>query len=374
MKEWNDKYNSFNSFKSAFYFPNYQSIKDWKDGKLKAPLPPIEISLDPINVCQLRCAHCNASRYLLDPPKDRMIRMTDEHYMNLVKFLAEWGVKAICHGGGGEPTLHTKLGEALRLAKFLGLENSIATNGINFNEKLIDIATETCRWIGVSVDSATAKTYEIGRGKNCFDKTINNISLLSKKAKEKNTNCDISFKFLVFEYNQYEIYEACKLAKEIGARDFHARPADLSHQGMSNDYKGKSKSYDVEYIKEQFVKCHELENKDFRVFTAIHKFDENFVPLKRFHQCYASSCCLQICPNGECYICPDQRYSPFFKLGNHYPNPKEILEFWGGKKHYDLVFNSGFKACSTRCTFTPYNEDCERLFINNDDPMCWKFI
>lgn len=374
LKEWNDSYNSFNSYKGLLYAKWYEAIKEWKDGKRKAPLAPVEVSLDPINVCNLSCSHCNASRYLLNPPKDKLIRLPDEHYLNLIRFFAKWGVLGICHGGGGEPTLHTRLGEALTLAKELGMENSIATNGINFNDELINTAVDTCRWIGVSVDSATPETYLEGRGKDLFHTTIKNIEKLTKAAKERKTNCDTSFKFLVFEYNQDEIYDACKLAKEIGVKDFHARPANVSHQGMHDKYKGKAKAYDVEKIKEQFAKCQELGDKNFRVFTIVHKFDENFVPIKNFSQCYASPCCLQICPDGQVFLCPDQRYNNFFKLGDHYPNPEQILEFWGGNIHYNLVFEYGKDNCNTRCTFSPYCIQCERLFINNDDPMCWKFI
>jgi MoaA/NifB/PqqE/SkfB family radical SAM enzyme len=279
-----------------------------------------------------------------------------------------------CHGGGGEPTLYTGLWKGLELATSLGLENSIATNGINFNDETIDIAVKNCRWIGVSVDSATKETYMEGRGVNCFDKTIENLRKLSLRAKELNTGCDVSMKFLLFQYNQHEVFEACKLAKELGVRDFHVRPADLSHINMHEQYKEKTNPYNLESIEKQFEQCHEIETKDFRVFTAVHKFDKNFMPIKYFEQCYASPCCLQICPDGNCYLCPDQRYQEFYKLGSWNPNPEAILEFWGSQKHYDLVFKHGKKACNTRCTFNPYNTMCERLAINDNDPVCWKFI
>ena len=373
MLEWKDPYNSFNSYiKGMYYLDWYKSIREWKDGLIKAPKAPVEISLDPFQFCQLKCSHCNASRYLLDDKKP--LRIDDDKYLDLIRFFAKWGAKAICHGGGGEPTLHTGLWEALELASSLGLENSIATNGINFNDKTIDIAVKNCRWIGVSVDSATKETYLKGRGIDCFDKTIESLKKLSLRAKELNTNCDVSMKFLLFQYNQHEIFEACKLAKEIGVKDFHARPADLSHVNMHEQYKVKTNPYNLELIEKQFEQCHEIETKDFRVITAVHKFDKNFMPIKYFEQCYASPCCLQICPDGNCYLCPDQRYQEFYKLGSWNPNPEAILEFWGSQKHYDLVFKHGKKACNTRCTFNPYNTMCERLAINDNDPVCWKFI
>lgn len=376
MKEWARKnyFNSFNSIKGLLYIKWYEAIVDWKKGFRKAPLAPVEVSLDLYRICSLKCSHCNASRYLEEAPKDEMIKIPDEALMKLIKFFADWGVKAICFGGGGESTLHPKIWDALEYSTSLGMENSIATNGIHFDDKSIDIAVKNCRWIGVSVDSAKSETYEKGRGVNRFNETINNLKKMAKRAKELNTNCDVSYKFLLFEYNQHEVYEACKLAKELGVKDFHARQADLTHQGMHTKYKGKATPYDIDLIKSQFEKCHELEDKDFHVYTIVHKFNPDFTPIKSFSQCYASPCCLQICPNGSLYLCPDSRYNEDYNLGSWYPEPKNILRIWGSKKHYDLVFKTGRKNCNSRCTFNPYNIQCEELFIKNHDPFCKNFI
>ena len=377
MKEWSSKnnLNSFNSMKGLLYSKWYEAIKEWKDGKRTAPLPPIEVSLDPIHACNLMCSHCNAHRYLTDEViLAEGKRMTDEHILNLVKFLGEWGVKAICFGGGGEPTLHTKLGDALELSKSLGVHNSIATNGSCFTPKLIKQAVATCRWIGVSVDSSNAKTYEIGRKANKFDATVGNIAKLVEEANRTKVQCDVSFKFLIFDYNMTEIFEACKLAKNLGVRDFHARPADFRHQGLG-EWKKKSGGYDKDVIFEQFEKCRELETDEFRVFTVTHKFNDDFSPRRDFSGCYAAPICMQLCADGNVYFCPDTRHMDHFRIGTHYPDPKEILNMWGGKKHYDLAFDpSSMELCGSRCTFSPYNLQCEKLFINDEDPLCWRFV
>jgi MoaA/NifB/PqqE/SkfB family radical SAM enzyme len=371
MKEWNNPYNSFNSLKGLLYLDWYKSIKDWKEGHRLAPLPPVEASLDPIHACNLLCEHCNAHKYLAEGNNGSMLRMSDEHIINLVRFLGKWGVKSVCFGGGGEPTLHTELSEALLEAKKCGMESSIATNGTLINDELLKVIPKTCRWVGVSIDAATSKTYKIGRKKDLFKVAISNLRKLVKAC--KNSDCDIAFKFLIFNYNQNEIYEACKLAKEIGVKDFHARPADYSHQGMG-ELANKIGGYDIELVKQQCEKCHELEDKDFHVYTIYHKFDTNFKPLKNFSQCYASPCCIQLCADGGVYLCPDQRFQEFYKIGNHYPDPLKIGEAWGSNKHYELVFNKGKDNCNTRCTFAPYCKQCEDLVIEDKDPFCWKFI
>jgi MoaA/NifB/PqqE/SkfB family radical SAM enzyme len=374
MKEWNKKnwMNSFNSAKGLLYSEHYKAISKWKKSKNpKDLLPPIEVSLDPIHKCNLNCEHCNASRYLTANLTEDKVRMSDEHLINLVEFLGKWGVKAICFGGGGEPTLHTKLPEAILLARKLGMETSVATNGTILNEHLIKAYLE-CRWIGISVDSATKEVYNIGRKANEFDKVIHNLGLLSYHIKRTNSKCDLAYKFLIFDYNQHEIYKACKLAKKLGVKDFHARPADFSHQGM--EQKKSINPYNISKIKQQFNKCHQIENNNFRVFTVVHKFNNDFTPKRNFTQCYAAPICIQLCADGNIYLCPDQRQVNSYKFGEHYPNPENIIKAWGNDLHYKLCFKSGCSVCTSRCTFSPYNEMCQKLFIEKEDPFCKNFV
>jgi MoaA/NifB/PqqE/SkfB family radical SAM enzyme len=373
LKEWDnrDEFNSYNSWKGLHYLPWYESIKKWKETKNpKDLLPPIEASIDssPAGACQLKCRFCNAHKYV-----GKTSIVSDQQLVDLHKFLIDFGIKAFCEGGGGSPTLRKNLAEIFWLIKKYNRQSSIATNALGFNDKLIDAMANCCRWVGISVDSSNKETYKNIRGVDSFDKTIGNMKLLVKKVKEIKSKCDVSYKFLITPWNYKEIYDACKLAKEIGVRDFHSRPADLSHQGMG-DIKLKEYSYLVDKIKEQFEKCHELRTSNFRVITAMHKFDENFKPLKNFSQCYAMPILIQCCPDGNVYACVDQRLVEKFNLGSYIPDPKNILKFWGGKKHYDLVFGNTVKSCTNRCTFSKYCLQAEKLvFESEQDYMCKYF-
>ena len=333
-------------------------------------MPPIEASLDPIHKCNLLCDHCNAHRYLTDGNL-KLDRMPDQHLFKLVEFLGKWGVKAICFGGGGEPALHSALPEALELTRKVGMESSVATNGTLFNDKLIRSLT-LCKWVGVSVDAATPETYKIGRKQDLFYQTINNISQLVREVRNSRSFCNVSYKFLIMPSNQYEIFKACKLARELGVRDFHARPADYRHQGMGELQK-KGNEFNVNAINKQFEQCHYLENDDFRVFTITHKFNDDFTPKRNFTHCYGAPLLIQLCADGNVYFCPDQRHQEEYKLGTHYPDVENIKEIWGNTKHKELVFgNTPFK-CNTRCTVGVYCRMCEQVFMDND-PFDWRFV
>ena len=250
IKEWSNKskYNSFNSFKGLTYYDShYKPIAEWFNGKSNILPPPIELSLDPGHLCNFGCLHCNAQRYLIinrhEVPEDKRL-ITKEHLRNLIDFMAKWGVRGVCIGGGGEPLMNKAVWDLPSYIKSKGMKSSFATNGSLINE---DIAREmmNCRWVGVSVDSGTRETFKVVHGVDHFDKVIENLKLLVRLKKETGSKIDISYKFLITPLNWKDLYEAAKLAKEIGVRDFHARPVDLERKDFNS---AMQLNYDIEEI------------------------------------------------------------------------------------------------------------------------------
>ncbi len=423
-KEWSvkSKYNSFNSYKGLMYIDShYKPIAKWWKGEPGAKLPaPVELSLDPGHLCNFKCGHCNAQRYLaIHPdqvPEDKKL-MTKEHLKRLIDFCADWGVKAVCIGGGGEPLMNKNIWDMPSYIVSKGMKCSFATNGSLINEQ---IANEmmNCRWVGVSVDAGSSevfnkvhgfedgklkkienmkeifeKTYgkneeseEIFRNiseiilkeskekeeNNLFDKVIDNLRLLVRKKKETGSQIDISYKFLISPLNWQDLFKACKLAKEIGVRDFHARPADLERKDFDS---AMELNYNLEEIHSLFEKCHELEDDNFRVFTVMHKYNPEFRIMHTFCNCVSSPLMLQACSDGNVYVCADHRIEPRFKLTSHYPNPEEILKVWGSEKHREILKSVRVNEECGRCTYGEYAKQIEEVAmgINEEDPMCIDF-
>lgn len=365
MSEWSktNEFNSFNSNKGLLYSKWYEAIAN------KTFLPPIEASIDLVQYCNLSCKHCNAGRYIRG--KENLKYMDEEHLMNLIKFLGKWGVRSTCFGGGGDSALHKKLPDAIRLSRQVGMSTALITNGTLLNEDLLN-ALMGCRFISISVDAGKSITYKNYKGLDLFDRVVSNMWAIAREIKNTNSKSDLCYKFLITEANQYEIFEACKIAKEIGVKDFYVRPTDYAHQGIAEQDR-KDYIYDFNNINDQFRLCKEIETPSFRVFTVVHKYTSTFVPRKDFSQCYGAPVCIQICPDNNVYFCVDTRHIDFYKLGEHYPNPENILNFWGGEKHQELVFKTGKDNCTSRCTYGPYCTQCEELFIKDEDPFCKDF-
>ena len=162
-KEWADKskYNSFNSDKGLMWFDShYKPIAKWWEGEGDLPAP-IELSLDPGHLCNFACSHCNAQRYLVmapeQVPEDRKL-MTREHLRDLIDFVSDWGVRAVCIGGGGEPLMNKGVWDLPSHIAERGMKSSYATNGSIINQEIAE-EMMNCRWVGVSLDSGTPETF-----------------------------------------------------------------------------------------------------------------------------------------------------------------------------------------------------------------------
>ena len=364
MIEWKSKYNSFNSDKGLCYYENYKQIVKWMDGGTLPP--PIEVNLDPFATCNLDCTFCIVQRYIKHHREELGMKKLPTAYMyRLIDFLSEWGVKGLCISGGGEPTLHNGVWGLPYHALNKGIKTSLFTNGTTLDNPLAEELL-WCQWVALSVDAGDRETYARIKGKDWFDKVIKNIGILAELREKRKSNVSLCFKFLILPENVDSLHKACKLAKEIGVQDFHARPADLERKDIGS----KKLQFNSLKIAEEFAKCHEEETEDFHVYTITHKFDPEFHVEHNFTKCLASPLMLPILTDGNAYICPDKKMEQPFKLGSAYPNPEEILTWWGSDEHRELIKSVNINNCS-RCTWCKYNEQIERAVLK--DSMCVSF-
>lgn len=364
MIEWSSKskYSSFNSYKGLTYYENYKKIIDWLDGAKYLP-PPVEVNLDPMAECNLNCYFCITQRYLRTHREEvgEMRKLPLDYMYKLVDFLVEWGVKGLCISGGGEPTLHEGLAQLIVCAKDR-MDVAVVTNATYLIDSLL-----YCRWVALSVDASNGATYKAIKGADKFNQVTGGIKRLAYCRKQTNLPVDLCFKFLIVPENQYEIYEACKLAKELGVQDFHARPVDFERKDIEG---ARQLKLDTESIHKQFALCHELETDDFRVYTVTHKFDKSFHVKYDYEKCLAAPLILPILTDGNAYLCVEHKMDSEYKLGSCYPDPNEILKWWGSDKHRQMIKSISPQRDCSRCIYCEYNKQIEAI---KQDTMCRSF-
>ena len=368
MKEWNNEWNSFNSVKVLIW-------REWLEGCARGEfLPPIVADTDPVNKCNFDCIWCNAYDYMMD----KRSSLPEEHLIKLADFYKEWGIKSTCIAGGGEPLLNPGINNFLKRLKKNNIEAGIITNGSlmdrNFIAGHIEIAANTCRWYGISMDAGTSETYVKVKGiKNdlLFNDVIKNIEKLTKAvANNKDSTCDVAYKYLLHPLNALEILKAAKLAKSIGIKDFHLRPV-----GWENVVKTEGKEqisfYDLKkQINEQIEQALELEDENFNFYGVRHKFNPSFERKVTFEKCRAIPLIATFGADGKVHLCFDMRGRKDLILCSHYPDPHEILRVWGSDFHKKMIASIDPKTCP-RCTFIKYNEIVENVFMK--DGMCKNF-
>ncbi len=355
--EWSNKnkYNSFNSAKGLTYYENYKQIIKWLDGDNYLP-PPIECNLDPVLGCNLNCYFCITQSYMKGGKQGELGL---EYMINLVTFLANWGVRGLCISGGGEPSLSHVIPTVIQYAKLdLLMDVAFVTNAVYMSDQLIR-ALSLCRWVALSVDASNKDTYKNIKGKDRFAEVIYNI----KKLAFNNRKTDFCFKFLILPENQREIYDACKLAKELGVQDFHARPCDFDKINI------RGQELDIPAIHEQFDKCHELEDDNFHVYTITHKFDPEFHVKHDFPACLAAPMILPVLTDGNAYLCVEQKMVEKYMIGSCDPQEK-ILEWWGSDRHRQMMKDIVPDRDCSRCIYGQYHSQIEAI---RTDSMCLSF-
>lgn len=360
--EWTDPFNSFNSWKGLMYRKHYEGILS---GHF---LPPIEASIDPTYSCNVDCVWCNSRRILYNDNK-KGHSMSRDHLLRLVGFLLDWGVEGFCYAGGGEPTLHPSLWEAMRLVKARGKQNAVITNGLAIStEEKRETAVRCCRWVGVSLDACTPERYGKVKGidPRAFETVINNIRAMVELNRKYNAGCDIAVKYLIHPANADQIAETCKLARELGVAHFHARPAASENiEGL-----GEVLDFPMDVINDQLAQCLAMQTENFKTFGVRHKFAGNFNLKHGFSRCLSAPLAIQCGADGNVYMCVDWRGSAEYILCAHYPDPERILDAWGSPEHLAMMRAINVDNCP-RCTYGVYARQIEGAV--ESDGMCVNF-
>jgi MoaA/NifB/PqqE/SkfB family radical SAM enzyme len=178
------------------------------------------IVIELTNRCNLSCQHCFAGRHggRDDLPLEILGKVLDE--------ARGCGFDHLTFTGG-DPTVHPKFGEVLRLTFEAGYDFSFVTNGYNFTTvypRLLPYQQKLKR-ITFSLDGASEATHDQLRGKGSYRKVLQAMSVC--------VALDIPFtnNMVVTAHNRHELEAAVQLAYRLGSRGLrfgHLMPSPLT--------------------------------------------------------------------------------------------------------------------------------------------------
>ncbi|HEX3178665.1 MAG TPA: radical SAM protein [Methylomirabilota bacterium] len=201
---------------------------------MTAPALPRELQLEVTGACNLRCQMCLV-RYR-EPLDRRQASLGFERFKALVDALPD--LDTVTLQGLGEPLMAPDLFRMLEYGAARGLRMGFNTNATLLTralaERLVDARLE---WLHVSLDGATAATYESIRDGSNFEKVGRNVRGLVEVMRARNAERPrLSLVFVAMRRNLAELPDLVRLAAAWGIPTL--RVQNLSHSFSDTDPAG----------------------------------------------------------------------------------------------------------------------------------------
>lgn len=180
-------------------------------------VPPV-LTVEPTNICNLRCPLCVTGNGSMERPKGRMDLAT---YRRLIDELADRLMYVILYQQG-EPYINHHFLDFVSYAKARRLYVTTSTNAHYFDietcQRTVESGIDT---MIVSVDGATPESYAKYRVGGRLEKVLEGIRNLvaAKKAARRKTPY-LYLQFLIMRHNEHEIPAMEKLARDLGVDRF----------------------------------------------------------------------------------------------------------------------------------------------------------
>ena len=313
---------------------------------------PLYIEIGLTNACNHRCVFC-----ALDYLKGSGKYINSKVMVNTLKNIAEQGVKSIMFCGEGEPLLHKDIGLFTKKAKEYGLDISITTNGIFFNEEKMQECLPNLSWIKFSIDAGTPEDYALvhGTSLNDFEKLMKNIKGAVDYKRENNLKTVIGAQCLIIPQGIQNIEKLAARLKEIGIDYLILKPYS-KHPLSRNNFVIPPEEYNLlEKKLEKYI------SEDFKILfrkASIKRMEGE----RDYCECHGRPFMALIEAEGDVIPCNMFHKIPELSYGNLYN--QSFSEIWKGEKRKEVLKklqHKGISECRKGCRLDATNEYLHRL-------------
>jgi MoaA/NifB/PqqE/SkfB family radical SAM enzyme len=197
-----------------------------------APLQfPDTINIETSYACNLHCVMC--PRHFEGTPQGTL--SLEVFRERILPVLGRFNYVHLT--GWGEPLVHPKIAEIVRLSKSAGCWVCFTTNGLLLKSTLVQELLEAeIDLVNISIDGATADTYERVRGKGAFTKALERAREFDTARRNSTKNRPtLQWTYVMMKSNLEELPAAVELAGAYGFDRFIAKHLEsaLSREGLS---------------------------------------------------------------------------------------------------------------------------------------------
>jgi MoaA/NifB/PqqE/SkfB family radical SAM enzyme len=195
----------------------------------KSFIGPISVNIDVTHRCNLKCIYCRwhsslLEQTLLDPVLEKDI--SPEVFARLCGELKRMGTQTLLFVGAGEPLLHPRIFDLIAVAKELGFEVVMYTNGVTLTdricEKLVELRLDVLR---VSLKDSSAEEFEANNPQlkpGTYAKILDHLRLLADlKAQAKQKAPRVELCVPVDRNIMHDLEKMTDMARRTGCDRMH---------------------------------------------------------------------------------------------------------------------------------------------------------
>jgi len=333
------RFDVFNPYKMLAHTDKISKILKYENE------PPISVSIDPTSKCNHNCMWCSSSGYRMD---NKNVSLSPDILRALCNEFKDMGIEGVYFEGGGEPLCNLSTIHAIENLKRLEIPTGLITNGVLLKKgRDMDSLLESCEFIRISIDAASAETYYHIRGANDFETVRRNVEELARRKINIKSSCEIGLSFLIYKNNYTEIEQFVRIFRDAGANYIQFKPVIMNEDWLDDrlyDYL----TYHLWMVENKYA------SPEFRVTANIRRLREVRDRYQRLYgECLGHNLVAIIMSSGELSICCQHRGVKPLTFGNLRVN--SFREIWNGKARQEAIKKINLSRCPT-CKYESYNQ------------------
>ncbi|MEO5365747.1 MAG: radical SAM protein [Magnetococcus sp. WYHC-3] len=288
-------------------------IAQWQRGERFAP---IHIDMGLTKFCNTACLYCYA--VIQNMTKGQMIQR--DALLAYIRDCGRLGVKSIGFIGDGEPTLNPAVYDAAVLAREVGVETSMATNGLLLDMDRAEDLLRSMTWIRFNLSAGTPEGFRRvhqSKAEN-FPLLVEKIRALVAIRQRIGSRCTLGLQMVLIPECFDEVMAEARLALDLGVDYFVIKQcSDSEYRELGIDYSeyqrvlGTLKEAEALSTPQTLIKAKWDKIQVVGAETPLYKDG-----YRKYDQCYGTPFLVQISGNGDVYPCGPFFNKKRFHIGN----------------------------------------------------------